>query len=72
MDSVKGQLKTGDRSMAKKRCSHIGRIAKRRESSLMKCCRRDVFVRIEVRDKNNICTCTDCPYSGAKIPRNDD
>ena len=64
--------KTGDLDMAKKRCSHIGRISKRRVGGLIKCHRFNVEVRVEVGEIHNLCTHKSCPFSKKEIARFDD
>jgi len=58
--------------MAKKRCSHFGRISKRRKTGPIKCCRFNVNVKVEVSEYHNTCTHVVCPFSGKEIPRHDE
>jgi len=58
--------------MTKKRCSHIGRISKKRDSGSIVCLRLRERVQIKVGDTHNVCICKECYLSGKQIPRQDE
>lgn len=62
--------------MSKKKCGHLGTIARRRKSGLIRCYRvvkkATTEVGISVGEEYNTCQHPTCPFAGKRVPRIED
>jgi hypothetical protein len=58
------------KKMARKnKCGRLGKIAKRVNTSRIKCCKFDIMVTIEVLPQGNRCLKEDCPHNKGFIEK---